>query len=664
MVNVSGTAEIIQNTQSKKRNQWYDMECQAAIEKRNILRTQMLQKRTRAAHEEYKEARRAAKHICRAKKKVSEENLLYELDEQFGRNNSKKFFESVRNLKRGFQPRSIMCKDKDGNLIAGEPQVLERWTEHFRGFLNRNGEANLEEIPLQFGPEPFIPAPTTTMVYDVIRKMKNDRAPGEDSINIELLKHGGKELWKCIYNLIIDIWNAEQMPSEWNTAIICPIHKKGDKLECNNYREISLLNVAYKIFTNILSKYIEPYVNTILGEYQCGFRKGRSTTDQIFSLRLILEKFYEYNLPLHQLYIDFKQAFDTIDRSYIIKSMVEFGIPNKLINLTKMTLAQTMNKVKVQNKLSESFVTVNGIRQGDSLSTLLFNIGLEHIMRKITINPGGTIFNRMFQYLAFADDVVILSRNLTSLDEILKVIQEETNLSGLEINNTKTKYMTNVNRKNDVTNSIVINGATYEKVSCFRYLGSTVTESNDIIVEIKEKIAAGNRCLRSLDRIMKARYISKRVKIRIYKTIIKPIVVFGSETWTLPEKAIAALNIWERKVLRKIFGPVYDQGIWRVRTNLELKSLYKDMNIVTDIKIRRLEWLGHIIRMDGKRIPKLVLDAKPGGTRKVGRPRLRWLDDVQSDITKAGIKRWRQKALERDDWLAVLKEVKAKLKGL
>ena len=78
------------------------------------------------------------------------------------------------------------------------------------------------------------------------------------------------------------------MPQEWNTTIICLIYKKGDKLECHNYRGISLLNVTYKIFTNLLARYIEPYVEELLGDYQCGFQKGRSSMDQIFCLRMIL----------------------------------------------------------------------------------------------------------------------------------------------------------------------------------------------------------------------------------------------------------------------------------------------------------------------------------------------------------------------------------------
>lgn len=656
--------EVLSTVQKQNRNQWFDKECQEAIKSRNAYRLKMMQKRTRAAEEEYKTARRATKNICKKKKKELEESILYELDENFGRNESRKFFESVRNIKTGFQPRTTMCKNKEGTLVAGEQEILKLWVEHFNDLLNEAREDKPTSNLIYFGPDPLVPPPTIFMVNDVIRRMKNNRAPGEDSINMELIKHGGRALWKHIYNLILDIWQLEQMPNDWNVAIICPIHKKGSKLECNNYRGISLLNVTYKIFTNILSKYIEPYAESALGDYQCGFRKGRSTTDQVFSLRMILEKFYEFNLPLHQLYIDFKQAFDTINRNYIFDAMAEFGIPRKLIALTKMTLMNTQNKVKIQNKLSEKFITHNGIRQGDSLSTLLFNIGLERVIRKIAINPGGTIFNRMFQYFAFADDVAVFARNVSSLDDVLKQIHNETNASNLNINRTKTKYMNNITTRDNTVKTVVLNEVTFEKVSRFRYLGSIVTEDNNILTEIKDKIAIGNRSLRALDKIIRTRYISKKMKVRIYKTIIKPTVTFGSETWTLPERAITILNTWERKILRKIYGPIYDKGEWRIRTNSELQKLYKDSSIVTDIKIRRLEWLGHIIRMDNNNIPKRLLDATLSGKRRAGRPKLRWLDDVQDDLVKAGIKRWRRRALEREDWAAILKEVKAKLKGL
>jgi hypothetical protein len=94
-----------------------------------------------------------------------------------------------------------------------------------------------------------------------------------------------------------------------------------------------------------------------------------------------------------------------------------------------------------------------------------------------------------------------------------------------------------------------------------------------------------------------------------------------------------------KKILRKICGLKSEQGVWRIRRNLEIHNMYKSPDIVTEIKVRRLEWLGHAIRMEDTRLPKVVFNAKPEGRRGVGIPRLRWLDDVEADIKALGIKR-------------------------
>jgi hypothetical protein len=96
-----------------------------------------------------------------------------------------------------------------------------------------------------FSPELHITVPTVIEIYDTIRRMKDNRAPGEDAITAELIKGGGRSPWKNIHQLIVSIWEKEEMPEESRTAIICPIYKKGNKLEYKNYRGISLLNVVY-----------------------------------------------------------------------------------------------------------------------------------------------------------------------------------------------------------------------------------------------------------------------------------------------------------------------------------------------------------------------------------------------------------------------------------
>src|SRR6202012_3149167 len=158
-------------------------------------------------------------------------------------------------------------------------------------------------------------------------------------------------------------------------------HKKGSKLICENYRGICLLNSAYKIFAKILYDRLYGYTEEIIGEYQGGFRQGRSTIDQIFTIRQIMEKAWEYNITIHQLFVDFIQAYDSIDRPALFAIMEEFGFPRKLINLTKATLTDTKCKVLIQNILAASFDINTGLRQGDKLSTLLFNLALEKVIR-------------------------------------------------------------------------------------------------------------------------------------------------------------------------------------------------------------------------------------------------------------------------------------------
>jgi hypothetical protein len=133
------------------------------------------------------------------------------------------------------------------------------------------------------------------------------------------------------------IWNKKELPHQWKESIVVPVHRKGDKADCSNYRGISLLSTSYKMLSNILSRLI-PYADEIVGYYQCGFQRNRSTTGQIFYIRQILEKKWEYNGKLHQLYIDFKEAYDSVSREALYNILIEFGMPRKLVGLIKVCL--------------------------------------------------------------------------------------------------------------------------------------------------------------------------------------------------------------------------------------------------------------------------------------------------------------------------------------
>jgi len=129
-----------------------------------------------------------------------------------------------------------------------------------------------------------------------------------------------------MYQLITKIWTTETIPEDWNWSIIFPIHKKGDVTICSNYRGISLC-VAYKIFFNTLFNRLMPHVEKTIGDYQCGYCKEWPTVDQIFTVRQIPEKCSEHGKDTHHLFIDFKAAYDSINRCSLYAAMEEMNIP-------------------------------------------------------------------------------------------------------------------------------------------------------------------------------------------------------------------------------------------------------------------------------------------------------------------------------------------------
>jgi hypothetical protein len=200
-----------------------------------------------------------------------------------------------------------------------------------------------------------------------------------------------------------------------------------------------------------------------------------------------------------------------------------------------MTLANTNRKVKIQGKLSPSFETTTGLRQGDLLATLLFNLYMEKIIRNVRINPGGTIFNRTRQCLVYAYDIVILGRSEGYIRGTLEEMVATTHQIGLQINYTKTKYVINRQDGNKVKETEFM-GKKYKKVESFKCLGAVMTSLNDIETEIKSKIAVINKCYYALGPILKRRSTSQSIKICLYKTIIRPAMTYAAETWTLTSK--------------------------------------------------------------------------------------------------------------------------------
>jgi hypothetical protein len=399
---------------TKERREWFDKECKATIEDRNKAHQEYLARPTRQKQDIYKEKRRETDKLCRRKKRAALNSYLLQMDDDFKKNNTSDTFKCVKRFKEGFKAITIFCMDSEENLLSKPEEVKSRRVEYFNALLNtteeEDGEVervekNLNPLENETDEEKLIP--DEAGVDMAILRQGNNKAPEIDGIPVELLK-ANETIRKEIYKLIVKIWRTEQIPTDWKYSIVCPVYKnKGDKL-CQNYRGISLLCTGYKAFTTVLKNKVETYAEQLIGAYKAGFREGKSTIDKLFTVKLILEKFWEYKIDVHQIFVDFKQAYDKINREKLYKIMLYFGIPEKLIRLRKVTMEDSAFYINIQTELTEP-TTRNGLKQGDGLAPLVFNIVLEYVIRKSNINTDGTLIYKSIQIAAYADDVNIMA---------------------------------------------------------------------------------------------------------------------------------------------------------------------------------------------------------------------------------------------------------------
>jgi hypothetical protein len=152
--------------------------------------------------------------------------------------------------------------------------------EKFNQVLNIHGVHDVRQMDIHMA-ETLVPEPSLVEVEIAIGKLRSYKSPGTDQILAELIKAGCETLCSEIHKLICSVWDMEELPQQQKESIIVPIHKEGDKTDCNHYQGISLLSTAYNILSNILLSRLIPYINEVIGNHQCGFCHNRSNTDQI-----------------------------------------------------------------------------------------------------------------------------------------------------------------------------------------------------------------------------------------------------------------------------------------------------------------------------------------------------------------------------------------------
>jgi len=196
-------------------------------------------------------------------------------------------------------------------------------------------------------------------------------------------------------------------------------------------------------------------------------------------------------------------------------------------------------------------------------------------------------------------------------------------------------------RKGSQLDKITVGNIQIDQVRSFSYLDTIVNGNNTLEEEIRETVVKGNKAFYANRALFKSKLVASKSKLKLYWSVIRPVVVYGCETWVLKESIIQRLLVFERKILRKFFGPTKeDNGNWRIKTNIELDELIKHRNIINYIKAQRLSLFGHTNRMPETSIVKKIHEWKPFTGRPVGRPTSRWEDDIRNDLKKMKLIKW------------------------
>jgi hypothetical protein len=178
--------------------------------------------------------RHEASGTFRTKKREYLKNKINKLEKNSKNKNVRDLHRGISEFKKGYQPRTNMVKEENGDLLANSHSILSRWKNYFCQLLNAHGVSDVRQTKIHTA-EPLVPEPSPFEVEISVGKWKRYKSPGIDHILAELIQAGGNILCSEIHKLINCIWNKEELPEQWKESVIVPIYKKGDKTDCSNY---------------------------------------------------------------------------------------------------------------------------------------------------------------------------------------------------------------------------------------------------------------------------------------------------------------------------------------------------------------------------------------------------------------------------------------------
>ncbi|BHF63561.1 hypothetical protein SprV_0200655500 [Sparganum proliferum] len=591
---------------------------------------------------------------------------------------TRKLYQLIRQVSGKPSTLSDSVRDVNGGFIADNSAKVERWREHFEHHLNYDTQLT---SPLLSSSAEFPPSPTYAVpcdlpseeeIVDAIRKLRNNKAPGEDGIPAEIFKSCVDTLAPWLHEVIERAWRDEVVPDDWGLGILVHILKKGDKTRCENYRGISLIDVAAKIFAIVLLRRFQAVRDSRTRPNQAGFRAGRGCADQIFTLRRILEFRHSYQQPTAVCFVDFAAAFDSVHCESLWRIMALDGVPAKIIAMIKAYYRSTTARVLVRNNLSQPFAIRSGVRQGCILSPILFNYAIDWILGRALRDSDGVEFapGHRLTDLDYADDIALLASSFGDLQSMVSWVNEVAKSVGLPINAGKTKVFSSCIPDQEKA-PLGIDGCQLEEVDSFKYLGARLLPNGQSKDDIVSRIDAARWVFSSLRKFLwNRRDLSIATKIRVYRASVRSVLLYGCECWALRVEDERKLEVFDHHCLRIILRVKFTDFVSNETVHARCDNIAR---ITQAIQERRLRWFGHVLRRPPQELSVTALDPAPlpHWRRRRGGQFKTWLDTVRQDMEVVlgpsvfGLRRWRREwfelsrsaAADRHAWRSTVRDI-------
>ena len=608
-------------------------EVQESIRKKRLAKKRWDIQRDEESKQEYTEMRREAKkEVAKAKSKAYDE--LYEgLDTKEGEKTLYRLARQRHQAGKDVQQVRMM-KDKDGNVMTDEESVLRMWKEYYMGLMNEENERERREtdgerVNLE------VESVSKEEVMENMQRMKNGKAVGPDDIPVEVWKCLGESALKFLTKLYNRTMESERMPEEWRDSVLIPIFKnKGDVQSCSNYRGIKLISHTMKLWERIVEKRLRSDLK--FSNQQYGFMPGKSTTDALFALRVLMEKYREGQKELHCVFVDLEKAYDKVPREEVWYCMRKSGLAEKYVRIVQDMYDGSTTAVRCAVGVTEGFEVKVGLHQGSALSPCLFAMMMDRMTDEIREEAPWTMM--------FADDIVICSESKEQVEEKLESWIYALERRGMKVNRRKTEYMCVNERQDNSSGTVKMQGEEVAKVEDFKYLGSTVQSNGECGREVKKRVQAGWNGWRRMSGVICDRRVPARLKGKVYKVAVRPAMLYGLETVALTKRQEAEMEVAELKMLRFSLGVTRMDNI----RNEYIRGTAQVGKFGEKTREARLRWYGHLRRKDDGYIGRRMLRMELPGKRKRGRPKRRFMDVVKEDMAEVEVTE--EDTVDRRNW--------------